>query len=100
MDFPHDAFLGDDFLSVDAIFTPAGGQAREIRVCFTLGVEDISIGGDIVPQGIIGKAGCLSLDVEGVKNGDVIEVSDVSYRVLKPQPDETGWTVLFLGKRY
>jgi len=93
-------FLTDEFLSTTALFTPAGGSSTQIRVCFTLGVEDVSLGGDIVPQGIIGQAGCRSSDIAGVKNGDTLEVDGVAYRVLKIQPDETGWTTLFLGKRY
>jgi endonuclease YncB( thermonuclease family) len=40
------------------------------------------------------------LDIAGVKNGDTVEVGGVAYRVLKIQPDETGWTTLFLGKRH
>ena len=99
VNFPHDDFLDDDFLGFDAIFTPAGGQAKDIRVCLTLGVEDIALGGDIVPKGTVGQAGCKSSDVEGAKNGDTLSIDSVEYRVLKVQPDETGWTVLFLGKR-
>jgi hypothetical protein len=100
LDFPHDAFLTDEFLSVAAIFTPEGGQASNIRVCFTLGVEDVNLGGDIVPQGAIAQAGCKSSDVPGARNGDVLSVGGVEYRVLRPQPEETGWAILFLGKRY
>jgi endonuclease YncB( thermonuclease family) len=93
-------FLTDEFLSTAALFTPAGGQPKEIRTCFALGVEDVSLGGEIVPQGIVGQAGCRSSDIAGVKNGDTLEVGSVAYRVLKIQPDETGWTTLLLGKRY
>lgn len=104
MTIDFDAFnaeiLTDDLSGVDATYTPTGGQAVAIRACFTLGVEDITLGGDVLPQGVIGHAGCASSDVEGAKNGDTFEVNDVSYRILKIQPDETGWTKLFLGKRY
>ena len=93
-------FLTDEFLSAAALFTPAGGQPKEIRTCFTLDAGEISLGGEIVPQGVVGQAGCRSLDVAGVKNGDTLEVGGVAYRVLKIQPDETGWTTLLLGKRY
>ena len=93
-------FLADDFFSIPAVFTPAGGSSTEIRACFTLGVGDVALGGDIVPQGIIGQAGCRSSDIAGVKNGDTLEVDGVAYRVLKIQPDETGWTTLLLGKRH
>jgi len=93
-------FLTDEFLSTTAVFTPAGGQPKEIRICFTLDAGDVALGGEIVPQGIIGQAGCRSSDTAGVKNGDTLEVGGVAYRVLKIQPDETGWTTLFLGKRY
>jgi hypothetical protein len=93
-------FLTDEFLSSTAVFTPAGGSSTEIRPCFTLGVGDVGLGGEIVPQGVVGQAGCRSLDIAGVKNGDTVEVGGVAYRVLKIQPDETGWTTLFLGKRH
>jgi len=93
-------FLTDDFLSTAALFTPAGGQPRQIRTCFTLEVGEVALGGDIVPQGVIGQAGCRSTDIAGGKNGDMLEVAGVAYRVLKIQPDETGWTTLSLGKRH
>lgn len=93
-------FLTDDCLSTTALFTPAGGSSRQIRTCFTLGLGDVPLGGEIVPQGSIGQAGCRSSDVAGVKNGDTLEVSGVAYRVLTIQPDETGWTTLSLGKRH
>jgi len=99
-DFDHDAFLEDDFLGTDATFTPAGGQAAAIRACFSLGVEGVDLEGDIVPQGAVGQAGCRASDIPGVKNGDTLTVASVAYRVLKIQPDETGWTTLFLGKAY
>lgn len=99
-----DAF-NSDLLDIDAFaqtatYIPGGGQSKEIRTCFALGVGDVSLGGDIVPQGIVGQAGCRSLDIAGVKNGDTLVVSGVAYRVLKIQPDETGWTTLSLGKRH
>ena len=93
-------FLTDDFLSTTALFTPAGGSPTQIRTCFALGVGDVALGGEIVPQGIVGQAGCRSSDIAGVKNGDTFEVGGVDYRVLKIEPDETGWTTLLLGKRY
>ena len=100
IDFPHDVFLDDDFLGFDAIFTPTGGQAKNVRVCFSLGMGDIALGGDIVPQGAVGQAGCKSSDVEGAKNGDILTADGVDYVVLKIHPDETGWTTLYLGKDY
>jgi len=93
-------FLTDELLSTIALFTPAGGSSTQIRTCFTLDVGEVSLGGDIVPQGVIGQAGCRSSDIAGGKNGDTLEVNGVAYRVLKIQPDETGWTTLFLGKRH
>jgi hypothetical protein len=93
-------FLTDEFLSTSALFIPAGRSPMQIRTCFTLDVGDVALGGDIVPQGTVGQAGCRSLDIAGVKNGDTLEVGGVAYRVLKIQPDETGWTTLLLGKRH
>ena len=97
--FDHDAFLNDDFLSRDAVWTPAGLPRKTLRVAFSLGVEDVTLGGDIVPQGAIAQAGCKSADVEGIKQKETLEIDDVTYVILKIQPDETGWTTLFLGKK-
>ena len=95
MGFNHDAFLDDAFLGSDATLNGSG-----IRVCLSLDPEEITLGGDITPQAIAGKAGCKTSDVAGVKRSDVLIVNEVSYRVLKVQSDETGWTTLVLGKSY
>jgi len=101
-DFPHSAFHGafvnDDFHGRDAIWTPAVGQSKSFRVTFVLGVESINLGGDIVPQGVIAQAGVPSADVVGIKQGEPLVIDEVTYRVLRIHPDETGWTTLFLGK--
>ncbi|TRZ97668.1 MAG: hypothetical protein D4R80_06560 [Deltaproteobacteria bacterium] len=94
------AFLDTDFLGRDAVWTPTGLPRRTIRVAFSLGVEDVTLGGDIVPQGTIAQAGCKSADVDGIKQKETLEIDGETYVVLKIQPDETGWTTLFLGKRY
>lgn len=96
MDFDHDAFLLDEMLAVDASFN--GGAS--IRVCLSLDPEEVSLGGDIIPQMIAGKAGCKASDVTGAKRGDSLVVAGVTYKVLKVHNDETGWTTLFLGKSY
>lgn len=96
--FPNDALL--DVLGRDAVYTPAGGSAATIRICLTLGVEEMQLGGQISPQAIDGQAGCRAADVPGVKAKDTLEVDGVTYRVLKAQTDETGWMTLFLGKGY
>jgi hypothetical protein len=99
-DYDHEAFVTDDFSGRDALWTPTGGVQTTIRVAFSLGVEDVNLGGDIVPQGIIGQAGCKSSDVPGIKSKEPLEIDGATYHVLKIQPDETGWTTLFLGKAY
>ncbi len=124
--FPHSAFTSDDFLGRNAVFVPevlAAGFVSEsdmagflsdpataglsapagtsiIRVTFALGVEDVNLGGDVVPQGVMAHAGCASSDVLGVRNKDSLYIDGATYRVLKIQPDETGWTTLLLGKRF
>ena len=99
-DFDHDAFLADDFCGHNAIYTPAGGLAKSVRVAFSLGAEEINLGGDILPQMIAGKAGCKAADVEGAKLNDTLEAEGVIYRILKVEIGETGWATLYLGKRY
>ena len=98
--FDHDALLADDFTGRDAIYTPLGDLARTVRVAFSLGAEDVNLGGEIAPQAVIGQAGCRSADVAGIKAKETLEVDGVTYRILKVQHDETGWTTLFLGKGY
>ena len=99
-DFDHGAFLEDDFSGRDAVWTPTGLPRLTVRVAFSLGVEDVTLGGDIAPQGAIAQAGCKSADVEGIKQKETLEIDGVTYVILKIQADETGWTTLFLGKRY
>ena len=99
-DFDHDALLADDFSGRDATWTPAGGLAKTVRVAFSLGAEDITLGGEIAPQTVVAQAGCKTADVAGVKSKETLEVDGVTYRIIKVQHDETGWTTLFLGKGY
>lgn len=99
-DFDHAAFTDDDFSGRDALWTPTGGAQKTIRVAFSLGVEDVNLGGDVVPQGAIAQAGCESADVAGIEQKEPLVIDAVTYRVLKIHPDETGWTTLFLGKAY
>lgn len=98
--YSHDAFLNDDFSGRDALWTPEGLPQVPVRVTFSLDVEDVTLGGEILPQGTIAQAGCRSSDIVGMKQKDPIVIDGVTYHVLKPKPDETGWTTLFLGKRY
>jgi nickel-dependent lactate racemase len=99
-DFDHDALLDDDFLGRDAVWTPAGGAPVSIRVCLTLGKEEVDLGGDISPLAIEGYAGCKTSVVPGIKAKDTLAADSVTYRVLKVESDETGWTNLMLGKAY
>src|SRR3990172_8090647 len=99
-DFDHDALLADDFSGRDATWTPAGGLAKAVRVAFSLGAEEINLGGEIAPQAAVGKAGCKTSEIADVKSKETLEVDGVMYRILKVQHDETGWTTLFLGKGY
>ena len=99
-DYDHDAFVTDDFSGRDALWTPTGGVQTTLRVAFSLGVEDVNLGGDVVPQGAIAQAGCKSADVVGIKQKEPLEIDGVTYHVLKIHTDETGWSTLFLGKAY
>jgi hypothetical protein len=98
--YSHDAFLDDDFSGRDAVWTPEGMPRVPLRVTFSLDVEDVNLGGDIAPQGTIAQAGCRSADIVGMKQKEPITIDEETYYVLKKKPDETGWTTLFLGKRY
>jgi len=124
--FPHEAFLDDDFLGRDATWVPEGMTAgfssdsdlagfisdpdtgpgflaesgTPIRITFSLGVEDVNLGGNITPQGAVAQAGIASADAVGIRNKDVLWVDGVLYRVLRVHPDETGWSTIFLGRKY
>ncbi len=126
MDFPHAAFTDDEFLGRAAtwlpnvlvagfvsdsaiagfVSDPATGpgfladSGTSVRITFSLGVEDVNLGGEIVPQGSVAQAGCDATSVPGLKNKDVFVVDGVVYRVLRSDPDETGWVTIYLGKRY
>jgi hypothetical protein len=99
-DFTHEAFTANDFSGRNALWTPTGGAQTTLRVAFSLGVEDVNLGGDIVPQGAIAQAGCKSADVVGIKQKEPLVIDGVTYHLLKIHPDETGWSTLFLGKAY
>ena len=99
-DFDHDVLLADDFAGRDATYTPAGDLARTVRVAFSLGAEDVNLGGEIAPQAVIGQAGCKTSEIADVKSKETLEVDGVMYRILKVQHDETEWTTLYLGKGY
>ena len=99
-----DAF-NSDLLDTDAFaqsvtFTPAGGHAKAVTAVVELKPEEVTLGGDIIPQMIAGRAGCKASDVSGAKLNDTIEVGSVTYRILKVETDDTGWATLSLGKRY
>jgi len=125
-DYDHEAFTDDEFLSREVTWIPDGMTAgfssdvalagfildpetgpafladsgTAVRVTFSLGVEDVNLGGNIAPQGAVAQAGCASEDVAGIKNKDVIWTDSILYRVLRVHPDETGWSTIFLGRRY
>jgi hypothetical protein len=95
MAFDHDVFLDDEFLGCDATY-----DGETVRICLSLDPEEIQLGGEMTPQAIAGKAGCKTADVSGIARGDSLVVGSTTYKVLKVQSDETGWTTLFLGKSY
>ena len=99
-DFDHDSLLTEDFSGRDATYTPDGGLAKVVRVAFSLGSEEINLGGEIAPQAVVGQAGCKTADVANVKSKETLEINGVKYLILKIKQDETGWTTLYLGKGY
>lgn len=96
----HNAVLNASMFAQSAVYTPAGGGAKGITVIVSLKPEELSLGADLTPQAIAGKAGCRSSDVAGAKLNDVLEIDTVTYGILGVQADETGWTELYLGKKY
>ena len=99
-EFSHDVFTDDDFLGVDAEFTPSGMPMRTIRVAFTKDVESLSLGGQIVPTDYDAQAGCASSLISDAAKGDTLKIGGTVYVIARtPQVDETGWATIPLAEQ-
>src|SRR3990172_7327844 len=86
----------DPVLTVDAIYTPQGGQASSIKVLFDndFKVIDLSTGIESAAPAVT----CKTSDVASVKHNDTLVISSVTYYVSGIQQDGTGITILILSK--
>lgn len=98
MDLDHTAFTSDDFLGVEAVYTPEGLPERTVRVAFTKESTQLSLGGQTPPVDYDAQAGCAYSLVLEVKKGDTLDISGVRYVVSRFIVDETGWATIFLAK--
>jgi len=86
----------DPVLTVDAIYTPQGGQASSIKVLFDndFKVIDLSTGIESAAPAVT----CKTSDVASVKHNDTLVISSVTYYVSGIQQDGTGITILILSR--
>jgi|SRR3989304_1157905 len=86
----------DPVLTVDATYTPQGGQASAIKVIFgnDFKVVDLSTGIESAAPAVT----CKSSDVASVKHNDTFVINSVTYYVSGIQQDGTGITILILSK--
>lgn len=80
----------------NALYTPAVGGARSIRVIFTVAYQEL----DLLAGGVettLPVARCRAADVMGIKNKEKIEIRGVTYYVRSVQPDGAGLVRLLLS---
>jgi hypothetical protein len=90
------AFLDQDEFAEEAQYVPAGGGVPStIEVIFD-GAYQQDLDG--LAGGSSPAVHCDVASTPGVANGAVIVVRGVTYQVVEPMPDGTGWQTLRLRK--
>lgn len=79
------------------VYTPQGGQAREVLAVFDAGYGLVgqALGVDSVRPNAI----CVASDVQGVRDRDTLGVDATTYRVSGVQPDGDGTVRLLLQRQ-
>jgi hypothetical protein len=90
------SFLDQDEFAEEALYVPAGGGvATPVVVIF-----DKEYGATL--DGLAGGSGpalhCAVADAPGATNGAMFTVRGVTYEVVEPMPDGTGWQTLRLRR--
>lgn len=89
----------DPILTVDAVFTPAGGIGTIIKVIFNKEYQTIEmLSGGVGVESSGPVATCKTSDVSGAKHGDTLAISGTTYYISGVQPDGTGITKLLLSE--
>lgn len=91
--------LLDDELTVDASYTPAGGQASTVKVIFD---KKYQVAVDLAGFAGVGTSGPAvtgkTTDFASAKSGDTIVISAVTYYIKTVEADGTGLTVMELSR--
>ena len=88
----------DGTFDEEAVYTPAGGQAKSIQVIFDNGYSILPVigepgMGDSSPQVL-----CKTADAGSASHGDTLLVGGTTYYVQEVRPDGTGITTLILSR--
>lgn len=93
-----DNLLFTDY-AVDAVYTPAGGQAASIKVIFDNEFQAIEmLGGGVGFESTSPAALYKTASVSSAKHGDTLAISGKTYYITGVQPDGTGITRLILSE--
>ena len=89
-------FLSEHEFAVEVLYSAAGtGTPVALSAIF-----DLEYQMDL--EGLVGGSGpalhCAVSDAPGARRGDAVTVRGVSYEVVEPMPDGTGWQTLRLRK--
>ena len=89
-------FLAD--FGVTATYTPSFGAEKSITVIFDNEYLDVDVGGSVAFATQQPKILARDGDISGMKEGDVITISNVDYTIRVVMPDGTGMTEIMLEK--
>lgn len=89
-------FLSENEFAEEVLYSSSGaGTTVALRAIFDLEYQT-----DL--EGLVGGAGpalhCTVSDAPGARRGDAVTVRGVSYEVVEPMPDGTGWQTLRLRR--
>ena len=80
-----------------AVYTPAGGAARDVIGIFDRVSEISDIAELLAAEGVAATYNVHTPDFTDVSRGDAMTVRGYAYKVVGIEPDGTGRTVLVLG---
>jgi hypothetical protein len=91
--------LFDPVVAQDAVHTPQGGAASNIKVIFNNAHQTIEmLGGGVGVESTNPSALCKTSDVSATKHGDTLAISGKTYYIIGVQPDGAGITRLILSE--
>lgn len=91
-------FFGGTF-DEEGDYTPAGGQARPVRVIFDNEYQAAKF--EPADAGIESsgpRATCRESDVQGIAHGDTLQIRSITWYVLEIRPDGTGLVTILLSR--